>query len=180
MPPSPSRIEPPPVSRAEWWWLGGAVLLGVILRLSFPGQMAIEHFDEGVYASNFWFGEDEGYEYPARHLYAPPLLPLVIEWTMIIVSLCGFRPTGFVPMIPCLVAGLATIPSMWWVGRRWFGPTAGLITGVGVCLHAFGMWDKHRLEARSATDSASWIVAVYRICWGLLAVVLVLVVLWPR
>ncbi len=90
--------------------------------------MAIEHFDEGVYASNFWFGAEEGYEYPARHLYAPPLLPLAIEWTMIIVSLCGFRPTGFVPMIPCLVAGLATIPSLWWVGRRWFGPTAGIVS----------------------------------------------------
>lgn len=58
----------------------------------------------------------------------------------------------------------------------WFGPTAGLITGVGGCLHAFGMWDKHRLEARSTATSASWIVALYWICWGVLAVVLVLVV----
>lgn len=85
--------------------------------------MAIEHFDEGVYASNFWFG---GVPYPAQYLYAPPLLPTAIEWTMIVASLCGIKPTGFIPMIPSLIAGIATIPSIWWVGRRWFGVTAGL------------------------------------------------------
>lgn len=108
--------------------LVGAIFLGAILRLGFPGRMAIEHFDEGVYASNIWFGAEEGYEYPARHLYAPPLLPAAIEWTMIIASLCGVRPTGFIPMIPSLIAGLATIPSMWWIGRRWFGPSAGIVS----------------------------------------------------
>ncbi len=106
-------------------WLTAAVVVGAGLRLSFPGRIAVEHFDEGVYASNFWFG---GYPYPAQHLYAPPLLPAMIEWSMIIASLCGFTPTGFVPMIPCLIAGIATIPSIWWVGRRWFGPSAGLVS----------------------------------------------------
>jgi dolichyl-phosphate-mannose-protein mannosyltransferase len=128
MPPSLPHTEQPRPARAELLCLAGAILLGAILRLAYPGRMAIEHFDEGVYASNFWFGADEGYEYPARHLYAPPLLPAAIEWTMIIASLCGIRPTGFIPMIPSLVAGLATIPSIWWVGRRWFGPSAGIVS----------------------------------------------------
>ena len=111
------------IDQTELIWLAGAVIFGTILRLSFPGRMAIEHFDEGVYASNFWFG---GNPYPAQYLYAPPLLPSAIEWTMIIASLCGIKPTGFVPMIPSLAAGIATIPSIWWFGRRWFGSTAGL------------------------------------------------------
>lgn len=115
------------IPRREFAWLVAACLLGAVLRLGFPGRMAIDHFDEGVYASNFWFGAEQGYSYPARHLYAPPLLPTAIEWTMIFASLCGFRPTGFVPMIPSLIAGLVTIPSVWWVGRRWFGQTAGLV-----------------------------------------------------
>ena len=115
------------VSRTEWLWLFGAILFGAILRLSFPGRMAIEHFDEGVYASNFWFDVDQGGEYPARHLYAPPMLPMAIEWTMIVASLCGIKPTGCIPMIPSLIAGLATIPSLWWIGRRWFGPSAGIV-----------------------------------------------------
>ncbi len=115
------------VSRAEWLWLLGAILFGAVLRLSVPGRMAIEHFDEGVYASNFWFDVDQGGEYPARHLYAPPLLPMAIEWTMVVASLCGIKPTGFIPMIPSLIAGLVTIPSLWWIGRRWFGPSAGIV-----------------------------------------------------
>ena len=115
------------VSRTEWLWLLGAILFGAILRLSFPGRMAVEHFDEGVYASNFWFEVEQGGEYPARHLYAPPLLPIAIEWTMIVAALCGIKPTGCIPMIPSLIAGLATIPSLWWVGRRWFGPSAGIV-----------------------------------------------------
>lgn len=126
MPPSNVSTEPS-ISRTEYLWLAGAILLGVVLRLGFPGRMAIEHFDEGVYASNFWFDEVDGYEYPARHLYAPPLLPLAIEWTMIFAALCGIRPTGFIPMIPCLIAGIATVPSLWWINRRWFGPTAGIV-----------------------------------------------------
>ncbi len=128
MTPASVTTEQSQISRSEWVWLAGALLLGTILRLSFPGRMAIEHFDEGVYASNFWFDQEQGGEYPARFLYAPPLLPMVIEWTMIVAPLCGIRPTGFIPMVPCLLAGFATIPSMWWVGRRWFGPTAGIVS----------------------------------------------------
>ena len=62
----------------------------------------------------------------------------------------------------------------------WFGPVPGLITVAGLCMHAFGMWDKHRLEAVSAANNAPWIAALYWICWLLLAVVLALLVFWPR
>lgn len=123
-----SQTPQPPPSRIELYWLGAAILIGIILRFSFPNRMAVEHFDEGVYASNFWFGPENDYSYPARHLYAPPLLPAAIEWTMILASLFGVRPDGWIPMIPCLLAGLATIPSIWWIGRQWFGPTAGLVS----------------------------------------------------
>lgn len=88
--------------------------------------MAIEHFDEGVYASNLWFGDEMGYEYPALHLYAPPFLPSMIEWTLIFAMWLGFKPAGFIPILPCLLAGIATIPSVWWIGKKWFGPSAGL------------------------------------------------------
>jgi 4-amino-4-deoxy-L-arabinose transferase-like glycosyltransferase len=128
MPLPVARTEPSPIGRREWLWLAAAILVAAILRLSFPGRMAIEHFDEGVYASNFWFGVEDGFEYPARHLYAPPLLPMAIEWTMIFASLCGVRPVGFIPMIPGLIAGIVSVPSVWWVGRRWFGPTAGIVS----------------------------------------------------
>ena len=124
----PVKLDKAGICRSELVWLTGAILFAAILRLSFPTRMAVEHFDEGVYASNFWFSAEDGYEYPARYLYAPPLLPAAIEWTMISASLFGVSPGGFIPMIPSLLAGLATVPSMWWIGRRWFGPTAGIVS----------------------------------------------------
>lgn len=122
------RHRPNTISRTELLWLVGALVVGTVLRFAFLNRIAIEHFDEGVYASNFWFGADQGYEYPARYLYAPPLLPIAIEWTMVLVSLMGGQPTGWVPVLPCLLAGIAAIPSIWWIARCWFGPVAGSVS----------------------------------------------------
>ena len=61
-----------------------------------------------------------------------------------------------------------------------FGPTAGLITFAGLSLHAFGMWDKHRLEAVGPAENPPWVVALYWVCWLLLAVVLAMLLFWNR
>jgi hypothetical protein len=61
---------------------------------------------------------------------------------------------------------------------QWFGTTAGLIAFTGVSLHAFGMWDKHRLEASGQAGNPWWVVPLYWVCWLLLAVVLVMLVVW--
>ena len=57
----------------------------------------------------------------------------------------------------------------------WLAPAAGFIAVAGVAAHSFGMWDKHRLEAQAHVESAPWIVALYWVCWLLLAAVVVLV-----
>lgn len=62
----------------------------------------------------------------------------------------------------------------------WFGPAAGMVAIVGLSLHAFGMWDKHRLEARSQAENAPWVVALYWVCWLLLAGVLAMLLFWRR
>jgi len=36
------------------------------------------------------------------------------------------------------------------------------------------MWDKHRLEAQAHAESAPWVVALYWVCWLLLAAAVVL------
>ena len=51
---------------------------------------------------------------------------------------------------------------------RWIGPGAGVVTVAGVLVHAFGMWDKHRLEAHTSTDSGPFVAALYWVCWLLL------------
>lgn len=54
----------------------------------------------------------------------------------------------------------------------WVAPAAGFITLAGVAVHAFGMWDKHRLETRAEADSGQFVMALYWVCWLMLAGVL--------
>ena len=73
-----------PVAAALWpWerrWLCAIVLLGLLLRWAGKSGLAVEHFDEGVYASNLYCGHlDPPYAYPMRHLYAPPLFPALLR-----------------------------------------------------------------------------------------------------
>ena len=63
---------------------------------------------------------------------------------------------------------------------EWFGGVAGLITIVGLMLHAFGMWDKHRFERSLVTTNAAWVVALYWICWAMLGALLAVLVLVRR
>lgn len=62
----------------------------------------------------------------------------------------------------------------------WFAPAAGLVTVSGLVLHAFGMWDKHRLDAANEIASPPWVTALYWLCWLLLAGVLVILLVRQR
>jgi hypothetical protein len=57
----------------------------------------------------------------------------------------------------------------------WFGGSAWLTTLVGLFLHAFGMWDKHRLERQRGMVQPRWLSFLYWTCWLLLAAVLLIV-----
>ncbi|MBC7817746.1 MAG: glycosyltransferase family 39 protein [Planctomycetaceae bacterium] len=120
-----------PISRYELWAVVAITLLGAAVRFAFPSAMAIEHFDEGVYASNLLF-PDQGNEYPDRHLYAPSLVPALIEWSIIL-----FGDKGIAPMLPSLLFGTLTIPLIWWVGRQWFGPLSGIAAATLLSLSDF-------------------------------------------
>jgi len=119
------------------------LLISFALRLAVPSHMAVEHFDEGVYASNLAAGSDNGYRYPDRHLYAPPLLPALIEWSIVF-----FGSSHLAVMLANLVAGGLTIGLLWWVAGRWFGPAAAIAAATIACFS-----DVHILYSRtSLTD----------------------------
>ena len=63
---------------------------------------------------------------------------------------------------------------------QWFGPLAVVITVTGLSLHAFGMWDRHRLESAVEAASPWWMAALYWTCWLLLATLLVALVVVRR
>jgi 4-amino-4-deoxy-L-arabinose transferase-like glycosyltransferase len=134
-------------------------LAGCVLRAAWPSALAVEHFDEGVYASNVFFsGAMRDERYPDQHLYAPPLLPLLIEGTMVVLG-----PSNVAAMVPGIVAGSLTIPLVWWVGRRWSGPVAGLASASLVALN-----DVHIFFSRTAlTDVVLcfWLVAAVYLFW---------------
>lgn len=51
---------------------------------------------------------------------------------------------------------------------RYLAPAALAVLVVGLLLHAWGMYDKHRLERGTGTASVRYATALYWICWGLL------------
>jgi hypothetical protein len=78
------------------------------------------------------------------------------------------------------VAGLVLGVDLCALFPQWFDRLAGVITVVGLSLHAFAMWDKHRLEVRNEAENPLRVVVLYRVCWLLLAGVLTMLLSWRR
>jgi len=146
-----SRIEV-----SEWVLLLGVLAISTCLRFAFLENVAIEHFDEGVYASNLWFGEEEGFAFPDQHLYAPPLFPALLEWSQI---LFGISHLGV--LLVNLLVGVFTSMALWWVGRNWFSKEVGLVAALLVSLSDF-----HVLYSRSAlTDPLLCLLLLLAVFW---------------
>lgn len=128
-PPAPASAEP--ITQRELVLLAVIVLVGAALRLVALSHSAVEHFDEGVYASNLYFGAPD-FAYPQQSLYAPPLLPALIEAGMI-----AGVPPNVAALLPGFLAGCGTIAALWWFGRSWFGPAVGLAAATLAALSDF-------------------------------------------
>ncbi len=157
----PITSSPPVVSRAEWAWLVAAILCGAVLRLGMLHRVAVEHFDEAVYAANILIEPELGGEFPRRQFYAPPLLPAAIEWTTIVAQLAFGGSPKWWPMVPVLLAGLATIPSAWWIVRQWLSPRAGLMAAFLIAFQEF-----HAAYSRTAlTDVPLALFLLWAVHW---------------
>jgi 4-amino-4-deoxy-L-arabinose transferase-like glycosyltransferase len=110
------------------FWL--VIGLAALVRLWGIWNLSVEHFDEGVYASNIWFGADQGYEYPARFFYAPPLWPLVLEWTQLIGGMLGLGHPGWLVMLPGILCGIALCGVIYSFGKEFFTEQVGLLAGL--------------------------------------------------
>lgn len=142
------------VSRTELIAILVITLVGIAARFAFLNELAIEHFDEGVYASNLWF-PDEGYQYPDRFLYAPPLAPSLIEWSMII-----FNQARWAPFFPALILGSLTVPLAWWAIRRWANGTSGIAAAALIALSDF-----HIAMSRSALTDVPMVFFLLLAVW---------------
>jgi dolichyl-phosphate-mannose-protein mannosyltransferase len=143
-------VGPPGLGRRELVLLGVVLAVGAALRASALWHSAVEHFDEGVYASNLYFGPPD-YAYPLQRFYAPPLVPALIETGMI----CGL-PANLAALLPSFFAGCGTTAALWWFGRSWFGPRAGIAVATLVALSPFAIL----FSAAALTDAllGLWLV----------------------
>jgi 4-amino-4-deoxy-L-arabinose transferase-like glycosyltransferase len=137
-----------------------AILLvcGVLLRFAYPSHAAVEHFDEGVYASNVWFGPSSTGNYPARHLYSPPLMPLLIETSIIteqVVAPPAGGPSTLAVMLPNLVIGCLMLLAVWWVTRVWLGEEAAI---GALALAAFS--ETHAFYTRTALTEVGLLLSL--------------------
>lgn len=139
-------------SRQELFLVGLAFVIGAYLRMRHTEQLAVEHFDEGVYSAGLWYSGDDGSAYPMRHLYAPPLVPSLIEMSALLPGL-----SDVAPFVPGFVFGCLSILVFWWVARSWFGLTAGVF-----CVFVVALSDYHIQFSRMALTDVPvlfWICA---------------------
>ncbi len=145
--PAPSAVAPPPTpprhTRAVWIVFAIICLLGTGLRLYRLDHLSIEHFDEGVYAANLYADLDD-YKYPQRHLYAPPLFPLLCELAISI----GGTPDAAIWVN--LFFGSLMVPLVWFVARDSLGTVAAIVAAT-LCATS----DYHIFFSRSALTDVS-------------------------
>ena len=127
MPDRTDHVPPAPaVSRLEWVALAVVVAVGLVMRTASSDARVVEHYDEGVYASNL-YSDASGYAYPDRHLYAPPLWPAVIE-----TAILSIGPSA--ACWPSIVAGTLLVVAIWALGREWFDIATGLTAALLVAV----------------------------------------------
>jgi 4-amino-4-deoxy-L-arabinose transferase-like glycosyltransferase len=141
-----------PVSRTELVAILVITVAGFAARFALLDELAVEHFDEGVYASNLV--SDEG-AYPDRFLYAPPLFPFLVEWSMVFLG-----PSRWVPFLPSLILGSLTVPLAWWSVRRWANGASGIAAAALISLSDF-----HIAMSRSALTDAPMVFLLLLAVW---------------
>lgn len=154
--PTTEPLNTPPIGSSRPWWifLAVATLAAALLRTAAPSGLAVEHFDEGVYASNTWC-PDLADTYPDRHLYAPPGLPRLIQETHL-----WLGPSDLSSIAPSLLAGILLIPLLGLMTRDWFGEPAAR---AAVLLAVTS--DPHILFSRTALTDVPWITWLVLAIW---------------
>jgi 4-amino-4-deoxy-L-arabinose transferase-like glycosyltransferase len=146
-----------PTRRREWSAIATATLFGAVIRLwDFPG-LGLVHFDEGIYAlGGLWVESPEGLLGISTETipYSPPLYPILVGLAYLVLG-----RGDYAAILPALLAGIATIPALGWLGRRTFGPGAGAAASGLLSLYgpqiAFS-----RMALTDSTFLLAWVIAI--------------------
>jgi dolichyl-phosphate-mannose-protein mannosyltransferase len=116
-----TSLRQPRIQLFEAVFVSVCILMAFGCRVAWLNLEAVEHFDEGIYASVLWYDVTQGGAYPGREFFAPPLSGLGMR---VASFLPGLQP--FAPFVPSILLGTMTVPAAWWLARMWYGSAAGL------------------------------------------------------
>jgi 4-amino-4-deoxy-L-arabinose transferase-like glycosyltransferase len=114
-----------PVSVREGTLALAVIALAFALRIWLISTVGLEHYDEGVYAISGLGLADEAQTprlYPGQSRFSPLVYPLLVAGSF---RLLG-GASDIAAILPNVLLGTLSVCLLWWVGRRWFGPVAGL------------------------------------------------------
>ena len=156
--------QAPAVTTREWWLIGVLTAVAALLRGWSLHSAGLVQYDEGVYAFSGLGIIDPSQPFrtfPQQEKFSPPFHILMVALSYLI---GGVSDRSIVLLN--VVSGTLTVPVLWLIGRRWFGPAAG---AAAATLLAFG--PTHLTLSRSGlTDVAfalNFLVAVFALVWAL-------------
>lgn len=146
-------------TRTQLFPLLALLLTAFILRAWQPLNMDVEHFDEGVYAANF-FSSHLGFRYPDQQLYAPPLFPAILEWAVLLSG-----GNLYAVMWVNVVLGTALVAAVWWLVRLVQGETEALAAATFICFSDLLI----QYSRAALTDIPVVLLITLAVCSGILA-----------
>jgi len=117
------------VSRLEAALLLALIFLGFALRVYGLSSIGLNHFDEGVYAYSAYSIVKPGgpyFLYRGQKLISPPFFFVLIALSYFVSG----GPSDTAAFFLNVLLGTLSIVLIWWAGRRWFGPAAGVVAAV--------------------------------------------------
>lgn len=124
------------IARREWIAMAVVLALGITARAWRPSTLGLNQFDEGVYAITAAGLTDAGAQapsFPGLVRFAPPVYYSLVALSY---TLSGHASDVAAVMVN-VVAGSLTILAVWFLGRRWFAPTAGVAAAAILALNEF-------------------------------------------
>lgn len=102
-------------------------MIGGIVRFVGLTDIGLTHYDEGVYV--LWAGAGG---FPAKELFAPPLFPLILRTVFAVTG-----PSDVAALGVSAAFGTVSIPLVWWIAYRWYGPIAASASAVMAAASGF-------------------------------------------
>jgi dolichyl-phosphate-mannose-protein mannosyltransferase len=159
-----NRVDSLPSAGPEWVPVLFLTVLAAVERLAGFGRLGLDHFDEGIYASaGSWSLTPGGLAGLDAGLipYAPPGYP-----TLVGLAYRLFGPSDLAAIAVSVLAGIATVPVVAWIGRRTFGPTFG-VAAAGFAAASMPHVAFSRMALTDATFLLAWLAAMAAGGWFL-------------